>query len=96
MLGEENSKMVEAQMGIYQDEKKTAYFKSVGDRLLTKLKDKKFAAKVDRYEVSTGIELLGVERTEHIQFIIDVSSRNYPFFIKEPLSRYDPIKRIPY
>ena len=42
MLGEENSKMVEAQMGIYQDEKKTSYFKSVGDRLLINLKDKKF------------------------------------------------------
>ena len=42
MLGEENSKMVEAQMGIYQDEKKTAYFKSVGDRLLANLEDKKF------------------------------------------------------
>lgn len=44
--------------------------------VIKKLKDKKFAAKVDRHEVSTGIELLGVDRTEHIQFIIDVLKRN--------------------
>ena len=37
-----------------------------------KLKTAKFAAKVDRYEIQTGIDLLGVDQTEHIQFIIDV------------------------
>ena len=37
-----------------------------------KLKSAGFAAKVDRYEINTGIELLGVDQTEHIQFIIDV------------------------
>jgi predicted hydrolase (HD superfamily) len=36
-----------------------------------KLKDKSFAAKVERHEVTTGAELLGVDLTEHIQFIID-------------------------
>ena len=37
-----------------------------------KLKSAGFAAKVDRYEISKGIELLGIDQTEHIQFIIDV------------------------
>ena len=37
-----------------------------------KLKSAGFAAKVDRSEIYTGIELLGVDPTEHIQFIIDV------------------------
>lgn len=36
-----------------------------------KLKDKRFAAKVDRHECRFGAELLGVDLTEHIQFIID-------------------------
>jgi predicted hydrolase (HD superfamily) len=36
-----------------------------------KLKDKAFAAKVDRGEVSAGAEKLGVELSEHIQFVID-------------------------
>ncbi len=36
-----------------------------------KLKDKRFAAGVDRAEVAAGVELLGVDLTEHIQFIID-------------------------
>ena len=36
-----------------------------------KLKDKSFAAKVERAEVQAGVELLGVEIGEHIQFIID-------------------------
>jgi len=36
-----------------------------------KLKDKRFAAKVERDEVRIGAELLGVDLTEHIQFIID-------------------------
>jgi predicted hydrolase (HD superfamily) len=36
-----------------------------------KLKDKRFAAKVERHEVRTGAELLKVDLGEHIQFIID-------------------------
>ena len=41
-----------------------------------KLKSAGFAAKVDRFEIQTGIELLGVDQTEHIQFIIDVLQEN--------------------
>ncbi|MEN8250377.1 MAG: HD domain-containing protein [Bacteroidota bacterium] len=41
-----------------------------------KLKSAGFAAKVDRNEIQTGIELLGVDQTEHIQFIIDVLKQN--------------------
>ena len=37
-----------------------------------KLKDKAFAAKVERSEITAGAELLGVELMTHIQFIIDV------------------------
>ena len=36
-----------------------------------KLKDKAFAAKVDRDVIRSGVELLGVELTDHIQFVID-------------------------
>ena len=36
-----------------------------------KLKDKGFAAKVDRHEVTAGAELLGIDLGEHIQFVID-------------------------
>jgi predicted hydrolase (HD superfamily) len=36
-----------------------------------KLKDKGFAAKVDRAEVYAGVERLGVSLEEHIQFVID-------------------------
>lgn len=36
-----------------------------------KLKDKRFAAKVDRNEVRTGAELLGVDLGEHITFVIE-------------------------
>jgi predicted hydrolase (HD superfamily) len=36
-----------------------------------KLKDKRFAAKVERDEVRIGAELLGVDLSVHIQFIID-------------------------
>ncbi len=36
-----------------------------------KLKDKSFAAKVERDEVRVGAELLGVDLSEHIQFVID-------------------------
>jgi len=37
-----------------------------------KLKDKSFAAKVNRTEVEESIQELGVDRLEHIQFVIDV------------------------
>lgn len=36
-----------------------------------KLKDKAFAAKVDREEILKGAQLLGVDLAEHIQFTID-------------------------
>jgi predicted hydrolase (HD superfamily) len=36
-----------------------------------KLKDKAFAAKVDRNEIHKGAELLAVDLSEHIQFIIE-------------------------
>ncbi len=36
-----------------------------------KLKDKAFAAKVERSEINAGVELLEVELAEHIDFIID-------------------------
>ena len=37
-----------------------------------KLKQKSFAAKVEREEIAAGVEMLGVDMTEHINFIIDV------------------------
>ncbi len=36
-----------------------------------KLKDKAFAAKVDRGEIRRGAELLGVDLDEHIRFVIE-------------------------
>lgn len=36
-----------------------------------KLKDKHFAAKVERGEVQAGVDLLGVDLGEHVQFLID-------------------------
>lgn len=36
-----------------------------------KLKQKSFAAGVERDEVAAGVELLGADLTEHIQFVID-------------------------
>lgn len=41
-----------------------------------KLKSKGFAAKVERDEIQAGVDLLGIEITEHIQFIINVLSAN--------------------
>jgi predicted hydrolase (HD superfamily) len=41
------------------------------DSVKKKLKDKRFAAKVDRHEVRTGAELLGVDLDQHIAFVID-------------------------
>ncbi|NQZ74833.1 MAG: HD domain-containing protein [Ekhidna sp.] len=37
-----------------------------------KLKQKSFAAKVERDEIETGVELMEVELTDHINFIIEV------------------------
>jgi predicted hydrolase (HD superfamily) len=39
--------------------------------VLKKLKDKGFAAKVERFEVTRGAELLGVELGAHAQFVIE-------------------------
>jgi predicted hydrolase (HD superfamily) len=36
-----------------------------------KMKDKAFAAKVDREEILKGAQLLGVDLAQHVQFIID-------------------------
>ena len=44
--------------------------------VLKKLKDKSFAAKVERDEVYKGAELLGVDLSEHIRFIIEVLREN--------------------
>jgi predicted hydrolase (HD superfamily) len=40
--------------------------------VIKKLKDKGFAAKVERDEVYKGVELLGIELNDHIAFIIEV------------------------
>jgi predicted hydrolase (HD superfamily) len=37
-----------------------------------KLKNKRFAATIDRDEVHAGVEILAADLTEHIQFVIDV------------------------
>jgi predicted hydrolase (HD superfamily) len=44
--------------------------------VIKRLKDKGFAAKVERDEVYKGAEMLGVDLNEHISFIIDVLRRN--------------------
>jgi predicted hydrolase (HD superfamily) len=44
--------------------------------VIKKLKDKSFAAKVDREEVYKGAELLGVHLDHHIDFIILVLRKN--------------------
>lgn len=44
--------------------------------VIKKLKDKGFAAKVERDEVYRGAELLGVDLKEHIAFIIEVLKTN--------------------
>jgi predicted hydrolase (HD superfamily) len=44
--------------------------------VVKKLKDKGFAAKVERDEVYKGAELLGVDLQEHIGFIIEVLRKN--------------------
>jgi predicted hydrolase (HD superfamily) len=42
--------------------------------VIKKLKDKRFAASVERSEVHAGADLLGVELAAHVQFIIDALS----------------------
>lgn len=44
--------------------------------VIKKLKDKGFASKVDRDEVYKGVELFGVDLTQHIEFIIGVLKTN--------------------
>lgn len=44
--------------------------------VIKKLKDKGFAAKVERDEVYKGAEQLGVDLTDHISFIISVLKEN--------------------
>ncbi|MDL5047932.1 HD domain-containing protein [Oscillatoria amoena NRMC-F 0135] len=44
--------------------------------VIKKLKDKSFAAKVERDEVYKGAELLGIDLSEHIAFIIGVLKLN--------------------
>ncbi len=44
--------------------------------VVKKLKDKGFAAKVERDEVYKGADLLGVDLNDHIAFIIDVLKKN--------------------
>src|SRR6478609_4181790 len=44
--------------------------------VIKKLKDKGFAAKVERDEVYKGSELLGVDLSDHIAFIIEVLKKN--------------------
>ena len=39
--------------------------------VVKKLKDKAFAAKVERSEITAGAELLGADLAAHIQFVID-------------------------
>ncbi len=44
--------------------------------VIKKLKDKGFAAKVDRNEVYKGAELLGIDLQEHILFIVETLKKN--------------------
>ncbi len=39
--------------------------------VVKKLKDKAFAAGVSREEVARGVDLMGLDRSEHIQNVID-------------------------
>ncbi len=41
-----------------------------------KLKQKSFAAKVEREEINKGVDLMEIDLSEHIQFIIDVLKEN--------------------
>lgn len=44
--------------------------------VVKKLKDKAFAAKVERDEVYKGVDMIGVPLDQHIAFIIDVLKQN--------------------
>lgn len=44
--------------------------------VVKKLKDKGFASKVERDEVYSGVELLGIDLNDHIAFIIEVLKKN--------------------
>lgn len=44
--------------------------------VLKKLKDKGFAAKVERSEIQAGVDLLGVDLATHVQFVIDALRPN--------------------
>lgn len=44
--------------------------------VIKKLKDKGFAAKVEREEVYKGVEMMGIDLNEHIAFIIEVLKKN--------------------
>lgn len=44
--------------------------------VIKKLKDKGFAAKVERDEVYKGVEMMGIDLKEHIAFIIEVLKQN--------------------
>lgn len=44
--------------------------------VIKKLKDKGFAAKVERDEVYKGVEMMGIDLKEHIAFIINVLKQN--------------------
>jgi predicted hydrolase (HD superfamily) len=39
--------------------------------VLKRLKDRSFAAKVDRDEIKAGVDLLGVDLAGHVQFVVD-------------------------
>jgi predicted hydrolase (HD superfamily) len=41
------------------------------ESVLKKLKDKSFAAKVERFEITEGARLLGVDLREHVAFVIE-------------------------
>jgi putative nucleotidyltransferase with HDIG domain len=40
-----------------------------------KLKDLKFAAKINREDINYGIEMMGIDKAEHIQFVVEVLSK---------------------
>jgi len=55
-----------------------------------KLKQPSFAAKVDREQIQRGIEELGVEESEHIQFVIDAMAEHAGELGLEPRDEAGP------
>jgi len=55
-----------------------------------KLKQPSFAAKVDREQIQRGIEELGVEESEHIQFVIDAMAEHAGELRLEPRDEAGP------